>query len=339
MLRATMKYSGISAKVMALYGKLLTEDDWRHLYACTSVTDVAQYLRNSKDWSELQPSLMTTEMLQETILKKIFSEYERLYKFSYIEDKKYLLFILYRAEYGFILDTLRRLQSKKPPIVNEDATEFVRRHSLADIGALESCTDYAGLLEAIKGSYFETPIKRLPLNQETGLPNYRDAAVLFENQYYKTVFSYIEKSYKGMGKKKLANVMGTEADLLNIVSLLRLQRYFPGSLDKAHELIIPVYSRLDPRLMKNLLAAKSEGETLDILSKSSCRKYIEDKDLQKLESLYYEAMEAFCRQIIKAPEPSICVPVAYLTLREFECKKLNRLIQAVNYGLEPEKVL
>ena len=339
MLRATMKYSGISAQVMAWYGKLLTEDDWRHLYACTSVTDVAQYLRSSKDWSEIQPSSMSTAALQESVLKKVFSEYERLYKFSYLEDKKYLLFILYRAEYGFILDTLRRLQSKEPPLVNEESTEFIRRHSLADIGALESCTDYAGLLEAIKGSIFEMPLKRLPVKQETGLPNYRDAAVLFESQYYKTVFSYIEKSYKGLGKKKLVNVLGTEADLLNIVSLLRLQRYFPGSLEKANELIIPIYSLLEPRILKNLLAAKSEAETLDILRKSPCRKYLDDKDLQKLESLYYEAMEAFCRQVIKAPEPSICVPVAYLTLREFECKKLTRLIQAVDYGLEPEKVL
>ena len=339
MLRATMKYSGISAKVMALYGKLLTEDDWRHLYACTSVADVAQYLRSSKDWSEIQPASMSTAALQETVLKKVFSEYERLYKFSYLEDKKYLLFTLYRAEYGFILDTLRRLQSNEPPMVNGEATDFVRKHSLADISALESCTDYAGLLEAIKGSLFEMPFKRLPVNQETGLPNYRDAAILFESQYYKTVFSYIDKSYKGLGKKKLTKVLGTEADLLNIVSLLRLQRYFPASLEKANELLIPIYSLINSRLLKNLLTAKSEGETLDLLRKSPCRKYLEGIDLQKLESLYYEAMEAFCRQLIKAPEPSICVPVAYLTLREFECNKLTRLIQAIDYGLEPEKVL
>ena len=339
MLRATMKYSGISAKVKALYGKMLSEDDWRHLYACASVSDIALFLRNSKGWNEIQPSLLSTAALQETVLKKVFLEYERLYKFSFLEDKKYLLFVLYRAEYGFILNTLRRLQSGENPAANEEATEFVRRHSLADIRALEACTDYAGLLEAIKGSIYEVPLKRLPVNQETGLPNYRDAAILFESQYYKTVFSYLDKNYKGLGKKKLEKVLGTEADLLNIVSLLRLHRYFPGSLERANELLIPIYSLIEPILLKTLLTAKSESETLDMLRKSPCRKYLEGKDLQKLESLYYEAMEAFCRQIIKAPEPSICVPVAYLTLREFECKKLNRLIQAVDYGIEPEKVL
>ena len=339
MLRATMKYSGSSAKVKALYGRMLSEDDWRHLYACTSVSDIALFLRNSKGWNEISPAVMSTSALRETVLKKVFTEYERLYKFSYLEDKKYLLFTLYRAEYGFILNTLRRLQSGEAPVANEEATEFVRKHSLADIAALESCTDYAGLLEAISGSIYEKPLKRLPVVQETGLPSYRDAAILFESQYYKTVFSYIQQNYKGLGKKKLVKVLGTEADLLNIVSLLRLQRHFPGSLNRANELLIPIHSLIEPKLLEELLSAKSESELVKILEKSPCRGYLEGKDLQKLESLYYEAMEAFCRQIIKAPEPSICVPVAYLTLREFECKKLTRLIQAVDYGLEPEKVL
>jgi len=339
MLRATMKYSGVSAKVMALYGKLLTEDDWRHLCACASVSDIAAYLRSSKDWSEILPSSLSASTLQAAVLKKVFIEYERLYKFSYLEDKKYLLFTLYRAEYGFILDTMLRLQSNEPPATNAEATEFMRKHSLVDIGALESCTDYAGLLEAISGSIYEKPLKRLSQNQETGIPSYREAAVLFESQYYKTVFSYANKDYKGLGKKKLVKLLGTEADLLNIISLLRLHRYFPGSINKADELLIPIYDLLEPRLLKTLLTAKSEGEILEFLKKSRCRNYLEGKNLQKLESLYYEAMEAFCRKIIKSPEPSICVPVAYLTLRELECKKLARLIEAVDYGVEPEEVL
>ena len=339
MLRATMKYSGVSAKVMALYGRLLTEDDWRHLCACTSVSDFAGYLRICKDWSEMLPSSLSVSTLQAAVLKKVFIEYERLYKFSYLEDKKYLLFTLYRAEYGFILDTLLRLQSNVPPTVNADATEFMRKHCLVDIGALESCTDFSGLLEAISGSIFEKPLKKLSLNQETGLPNYREAAVLFESQYYKTVFSYANNDYKGLGKKKLVKLLGTEADLLNIISLLRLHRYFPGSLKKADELLIPIYDLLEPKLLEALLAAKSEVEMLEVLKKSRCKKYLEGKNLQKLESLYYEAMEAFCRKIIKSPEPSICVPVAYLTLRELECKKLARLIEAVDYGVDPLEVL
>ncbi len=339
MLRATMKYSGVSAKVMALYGKLLSEDDWRHLCACTSVSDIAAYLRGCRDWSEILPPSLTASTLQLAVHKKVFMEYERLYKFSYLEDKKYLLFTLYRAEYGFILDTLQRLQSKEIPTANAEATEFMRKHSLANISALESCTDYSGLLEAVSGSIYEKPLKRLSQNQETGLPNYREAAVLFESQYYKTVFSYASKDYKGLGKKKLVKLLGTEADLLNIISLLRLHRYFPGSLNKADEMLIPIYDLLEPRLLKTLLTAKSEGEILAILKKSPCRRYLEGKNLQKLESLYYEAMEAFCRKIIKSPEPSICVPVAYLTLRELECKKLARLIEAVDYGVEPEEVL
>jgi len=342
MLKATMKYSGVRAKVMALYGKLLTEDDWKHLYGCSSVTDITAYLRNNSDWSEVinsLPSSPSTEKLKDAVLKRTYLEYERLYKFSYLEDKKYLLFTLYRAEYGFILDTLRRLQSKTPPAQNSDVTDFMRKNSLVDIDALENCTDYKGLLAAIGESIYEKPFKRLPVNEETGLPVYRDAGILLENHYYRTVFSYINNKYKGLGKQELVTVMGTEADLLNIVSLLRLQLYFPGSLKKADELLIPVYNLFEPKILRTLLTAKNAEETLERLRKTRCRKYLVGINLQRIESFYYETMEAFCRKIIKAPEPSICVPVAYLTLRELECKKLIRLIEAVNYGVDPKEAI
>jgi len=206
MLKATMKYSGVRAKVMALYGKLLTEDDFKHLCACTSISDITSYLRNNGDWSETinsLPASPSTDKLDAAIIRRIYLEYERLYKFSYLEDKKYLLFILYRAEYGFILDALRRLQSNSPTVQNTDVTDFMRRNSSVDLAGLESCTDYRGFLAAIGDSIYEKPLKRLTLSEETGLPNYRDAGFVLENHYYKTVFSYINNSYKGLGKQKL----------------------------------------------------------------------------------------------------------------------------------------
>ena len=95
----------------------------------------------------------------------------------------------------------------------------------------------------------------------------------------------------------------------------------------------------EPKILRTLQAAKNADETLELLRKTRCKKYLEGINLQKIESFYYEAMEAFCRKIIKSPEPSICVPVAYLTLRDMECKKLIRLIEAVNYGVDPKEVI
>lgn len=342
MLKATMKYSAVSAKVMALYGKLLTEDDWRHLSACAGTADIIAYLRGLKDWSETVTALVPSPpaaKLQAAVLKKIYAEYERIYKFARLEDKNYLLFVLYRAEYGYLLDTLRRLSARGVPAMSAETTDFVRRRSLVNIGALESCTDFQGLVEAAKGSIYELPLKSLQINPETGLPDYREAAVLLENHYYKSVYAYISEDYKGLGRRELKKVLGTEADLLNIVSFLRLQRYFPASLGRADNLMIPVYDLLEPRVLKNLLATKSEAEAIEVLNKTACRRYLEGRDLHRLDALYNEAMEAFCRKIVKSPVPSICTPTAYMTLRELECEKLNRLIQAVDYGIDPKEVI
>lgn len=342
MLKATMKYSALSAKVKALYGKMLSEDDWRHLFSCASVSDIVSFLRNNKDWSETVIGLSSSPplpRLQTAVLKRVYTEYERLFKFSSLEDKKYLIFTLNRADYGYVLETLRRLQSKQNPVKAMEMTDFMRKHSSVDISALESCTDFQGLMEAVSGSIYEQTLKRFPVNPDTGLPNYRDVETILESQYFKTVFSYAKNDYKGLGKKMLVEFLGTEADLINIVSILRLHRYFPSSLEKANELLIPIYNKLDEKLIDALVLAKTESEALDILRKSNCRRYLEGLDLQKLDSLYNDAMESLCKILIKSSNPSICVPVAYLILREMECKKLNRLIEAVDYGIDPKEVI
>ncbi|MEG1490758.1 MAG: V-type ATPase subunit [Oscillospiraceae bacterium] len=340
MLRATMKYGAVRAKVMALCGKLLKEDDWRRLCECTTVADIAAFLRNHPGWSDSVGELSTSpQKLKLIVSRRVFEDYEKLYKFSYLEDKKFLLFILCRTEYRLILDTLGSLGSDEHTLQTAYLTDFSRKYISFDVAALENCYTFPELLETVRGSIFAAPLARLHLNSATGLPDYSEAAVLLENSFYKTVFSYIKTKYNGRGKQKLAEALGAEADLLNIVSILRLQHYFPGSLVKADELLIPISDRLKPELQKQLQHASSEAEALELLRKSPCGKYFTENNPLNLESLYNGAMEAFCRKLMKTPEPSLCIPQAYLTLKELECKKLIRIIEAVNYGLDPKTAL
>ncbi|MEF9971234.1 MAG: V-type ATPase subunit [Oscillospiraceae bacterium] len=337
MLRSSMKYGALRAKVLAMYGKLLSPEDWRRIGECSSVADIATFLRAQPGWSDAVSPLSASpspSRLKAILRKKVFSEYEKLFCFAYLEDKKYLLFTLYRAEYNYVLDALCGLYADASTIKSFDATDFLRAHSSVNIAALESCRDFPSLLEAIRGSIFFAPLSRLPLNPETALPDYRSACILLENLYFKAIFTYVSKKYRGDGSKTLAEILGRSADMLNIISILRLQRFFPGSLPAADSLLVPVSLRLRPALLRALISADGESEAREILKKSPCEKYFKGLDVQKLDNLFDEAMASFCRNLLRSPEPSICIPQAYLTLREIECKRLARYIEAASYGLE-----
>lgn len=337
MLKARMKYGAVGAKVLAMYGKLISDEEWNRLYDCVSLGDIAALLRGQRGWSACISELSsppTAARLKDAAKKKVFDEYEKLYKFSYFEDKSFLLFFLSRAEYGVILGALRSLYSKESEKHSFNATDFMKNHSAIDLAALEGASDYAQLLEAVKRSVYGKTLNALPIAGETGLPQYRDAGVALENRYFTEVFSYINKNYGGLGKKQLAELLGTQADILNLVSLLRLQRSFPSSLSRTGELLIPISYRLTPALVRSLQGAKNEAESLELLKRSHYAKQFESYSPQNLDELYGEAMSAFCRKLIKMPEPNLCVPAAYLILSELECQRLLRLIQAVSYGIK-----
>ena len=342
MLRATMKYGAIGAKVMALYGRLLSPEDWRRICECASVSDVILFLKNHSGWSKALSSLSPNasgEEVSQAAEKELWSQYEKLYKFSYLEDKRYLDFFLYRADMERIVAAIGGLCADRGGSHFGEVSEFVLAHSSVDSASLQSCTDLKGLADAAAGSIYEDVLRRLSAEKAGGKPDYAQAAVLLENQYYKAVFAYVTKKYTGMGRAKLIETVGAQADLLNIASLLRLFRYFPASRTEAQSLLIPVHYRLTPQLMRRLSAAESEEQAMELLQRSPCRRYLPQGGGERPEVLYDRAMGDFCARLIKAPSPSLSTPQAYLILKEMECRRLIRIVQAVSYGLDPKTSL
>jgi len=342
MLKARMEYGAVYAKVMAMYGKLLKEDDWHRLCECKNITELCAMLRNHKGWSKTLTSLPpspSAKVLQTAVRKKVYLEHEKLYNFLRIEDKKFLRFTLCRAEYDLILDALREKSAYELFPKSMELTDFIRANSAIDIDALEQSKSFAAVLAAVKGSIFEKPLSELKVNTDTGKPSYWEAGVLLENAYFREIFSYISHKYKGLGRKKLEESVGLEADLLNIVSIVRLLKSFPSSLERADELLIPISARLKPELLSALKTAKGENEAFELLRRSHFGKYLEGIAPSNIENFYYNSMEKFCSKLVKAAEPDIGVPLAYLTLKELECRKLNRVIEAVSLGVDPKSVI
>jgi V/A-type H+-transporting ATPase subunit C len=336
MLKSPKNYA-LYTKTLAMHGKMLKEDDWFRLCGSKSVSDICAYLANHRGWSGTVSAISqpTTKILQAAIRKRLYEEYEKIYKFTAIEDKKYLLLYLYRAEYRLILDALMDASGYERPPKSDLSVNFLRNHSSVDISALEQSRTFAEILEAVKGSVFEKALSGLKPDPETGLPNFFDAGAVLENAWYKAVFSHIAKNYRGLRKKRLEKALGYEADYLNIVSILRLRRSFPASLEEADGILIPVSFRLKPALLRSLKSADSEYKALEILRASSFGKQFEGIDAANMENLYIKAMEALCVGMLKSPDPDIAVPQAYLILKEFECGRLIRLIEAVACGLDP----
>ena len=341
MLKARMKYGAVSAKVHAMYGKRITEEEWHRLSECSSVTEVLSVLKSQSGWGAYTSELtqrMGDEQIKGAVRAKQYVDLEKLLRFCSLEDKELLGLFLTKTEYGFILAALRCLASGEPVKMPIGTTEFIKSRSRVDISALESAVDYSDLIAAARGSAYENVLAELTPSAQNSLPNYGETAAALERCCYKSIFTNISKGYSGMGKNELSRLLGTQADLLNIVGILRLLRSFPGSLQSAQELLVPLGSRLKPALVSQLLSAKSESEAVELLKQSPFALYFDDYKPEKLDGLYESAMSSFCKGILRLPAPNICVPVAYLILSELECDRLARVLETVCYGIKPSDI-
>ncbi len=343
MLSAVMKYSAVSAKMRALYGKMLSDDDWKRVCGMRSTGELAAFLKVHPGWSDAARLLPAGEPkindFEDALGVQILSEFERVYSFASLQDKRYLIFMTYKAEERLILEAYNRLAAVRETISPPRVPEALMQRSRLDFAALKNADKYADIVEAASATIYYGSLKAALKGSETGLPEYGKVSISLENKYYSAVFHYVDKDFTGIGRQKLLESLGTQADLLNIIHILRIKRYFPASLESAVELLIPVKYRLNDKMIKEIVSAPTENMAVATLSATSLGKYFKDFDYSNLERQYESAMSSFLHKLFRTPQPSLCIVQAYLSLKRIESEKLLRVAEAIHYGVDPALTL
>lgn len=341
MLKAVITYGAVAAKIRALKGTLLTEGELHQLCMCTSISEAAAILRRHPGYSSameaLPASSLTARQLQKALKLQWLEQFQRLYRFASAKDRKYMSFAIWQTEMKVILSALRRLQSPETMEPEETVSDFFRAKSGSDLDAISASRDFSALLRAVKGSVFSDVLAAVPGDQQTGLPDYGTADIMMQNQLYCEMWSLLNKGQSTISKKQLKELLGHEADLLNIVHAIRLRRFVTADGDVESRLI-PISHDLKPEVTAAVIKANNDDEVLDVLASSGWIKYFPD-GVNDPEKQYRLRMEAFCRKLLKAAEPNFCCVQAYLTLKELERDKIIRIVQAIDYGIDPSIVL
>lgn len=160
--------------------------------------------------------------------------------------------------------------------------------------------------------------------QAMGSPGYREA------------WAYLVRDYKGLSAVALRELLGAEADMLNVTYLLRL-RQFPALREKGGNYLIPVHLQLTPQLARKVLDAPDENAVKAALHGTRMAAVVAS-GTETPEACYRMVLETMCRKLVTGAAPSLAVPAAYLTLKDLECRKLSRLIEALRLGLGPRRV-
>jgi len=327
------EYEALCAKVKAMYGKRLRNEDFRRMARMGSVDEVYADLRQHPVWGPgvgrlSEEARFGRAKLEAALRNQIREEYVRLSAFVPRRDKALMEFPVLRSELDGLLFTLARLRAGRVSEPEPLPTSFIR-HSRTDEDALTRCTDYEGLLEAARKSIYYEPLARLrpPPGK---LPDYTLVESALFTVYYGHFMNTIVKRYEGDAKALLRRGIGVQVDMLNLMHILRVKRFFPGE-DNFSKVLFPFYYKLKPAQVREMCAAPDLSGAMAAAEQTPYGPFVRSAAVEDLGRLYDESLFRMSRRQLMQGKPSIYAAVAFLNLRELELKELITVVETVKY--------
>lgn len=336
-----LAYSGIVTKVRAMQAKLLTDEDFQNIANMHTVTDIAGYLKEKPAYrehlKEMDEGKLHRGDIEKILIQSLYSDYTRLYRFSGMEQKKFLELYLKRYEMNLINYCLRIVFNhyEKPFDLNYKKP-FFDRYSDLSIDKLITSKNVEELVENLKGTEYYGALKRMEDAKSPTLFDY-DLAL---NLYY---FTNMWKKRKKILKKKELDIFtrdaGTKIDLLNLQWIYRAKKYYNMLPPDIYPLLIPVQYRIHIDAMKELVEAPSLEEFMKAVEKTSYAKKMKENSQRTIEKMYRDCLYQLYMADRRSNPYSIAAVNTYLFLKEEELRKLTTALECVRYGLPARETL
>ena len=331
-----LEYSGLTAKVRAMSGKLITKADYKNLEALTSVDEFAAYLGDTKEYGELFSKYDTHSLhrdnIEELLRLSSYENFTRLYAFSGKTQRRFLDLYVIRYEVSILKTLLRHLYN--PDTVNTDISlfrDFFLKFSGIDIVLLNDCASFSELIDNLYGSRFYNVLKKVEALENPTLFDYEMQLDLY---YFTQIWKYKDKYIKGQDLQIVTNNYGQKIDWLNIRWIYRSKRFYHLTPDKIYNLIIPVNHKLKRQELSKLVNAESLEDFYAVLAKTCYGNKLSQLKDTHLEDIYFKVQEQINTSDSKKNPYSVAIIDYYLYRKEQEIRKLTVLLECIRYGLD-----
>ena len=336
-----LEYSGTTAKVRAMQGKLLTQQDYEHIASLGSISNVVSYLRERPAYMRLlepiDDKLMHRIAVETLLILSLYQDYARLYHFTGKKVKQYLRLYLKRYEIDLINYCFRIVFNHyEQPFDLIYKQDFFDNYSQISIKRLITSTTAEQLVDHLRDTEYYATLKRLHQQGARTLYDYDLALNLY---YFSSLWNTQRKLLKGKELKQFQKDFGTKIDLLNIQWIYRAKRYYTLTTAELYHLLIPIHYKIPTDKIKELVQASCLDEFHVIASTTYyAHKYGTRQELSS-EKVYESTLQhLYLSEQRKNPFSSATVNT-YLFLKEQEIKKLTTILECVRYGLPAQEIL
>ena len=333
--------NAVLSKARAMYGKRLRSKDYNELCGCSSVAEVALYLKNSTHYKASLENMNEIDVhrghLETLIKKKLFSDFASLGRYELSSGELLYEYIIKRAEITQIMTSLMLFAAGRSDEYIYSMPMFFNKHTRINLPALSKLKSYDDFLEAIKFTTYYKLLKDFkPVDNKSIDLTLIETTLYTDN--YKTMLKSINAYKNKSVRDELLKMFNSYIDLSNFVRIVRLKRYYNADENYIKKTILHVGS-LSQKQISAMIKSSDVQEIIDIMKHTYLAKWVNDIDSNTyIDGLPNKANFYRCRHNIHFSIKSPVVMLSYIILAEIELANIITIIEGVRYGLPQNEI-
>lgn len=343
---ALMTYSGMTAKIKAMKGRLLSEEDYETVASMRSVQEFLSWLRTTPSYSKVfirMPDALHRGEIEKLLQLALYDDYTKIYTFARPGQRRFIKTYFKRFEIQIIKAFLHLIFDHRDISFN---TALIPRHftdqSEVDLDQLALCRNLDDFFDVLKGSIYHTLLS--PLKNMNGISLF-DYELALDIYFFRYLWKAKDKTLNAGELKEITKIYGTQIDLLNILWIYRSKRFYKVENTQMYTNLIPLHYRLNIAFIKKLIESEGLEEYRELLGHSFYGRSldaIEESAHMSDDALfimYRSIMDKLHRTAARKNPYSIAVIDEYFYLREEEINRLTTAMECIRYGLDSSQIM
>ena len=324
------------AKIHALYGKMLSEANFRELMNKQTVGDVAAYLKKNTRYRSVLSTIDVNTIhrghLEDLIRRCNFDVYVRLCKFQQLNKKDFFNYLIIQEEIDQILSCILHINAGNSEEYISALPSYLIKHSSFDMLELAKAHSFQDILKAVKStSYFKVLYEIKPDKGER--IDYVECELRLRKYFYEKMFEIIDHDFMGNVSKTLKADIKSQIDLINFINSYRYKFYFDASPEAVRKSMLPFFGRIAKKKMFSFYEAKNREEMLDWFSKTSYAKRLDRIDPDLVEHSFYLIRHKNAKSALKRATSAPVALFSFMYLCEIETMNLINIVEGIRYNV------
>lgn len=338
-----LSYSGITTKIRAMEGNLLTEEDYKEFVTLRSVSEAAAFLKNKPAYKEFFADVDETRLhrgpIERLIILSLYKDFSKIYKFSNLKQREFLHLYFLRYEASLLKTCMRSVLNGALDIPHKDIVkDFLEHYSTIDMDKLFAAHTIEEFVSCLNGTEYYKPLSKL-LNLSN--PTLFDYEMTLDLYYFSHIWKLSHDLFKGNELKSLSASYGSKIDMLNLQWIYRSKKYYNMSSADIYALLIPVSYKLSKKDMVHLVESANMDEFNSNLASTYYSKIMQPEVLsgESLEYLYNKLLEKINYVSARKNPYSVASINMYLSRKDHEVNRITTGLECIRYGLDSSESL